>query len=354
MKVNLVYNRIPHHAGHSGYDQIVRYLGGRVPVRSLEDYMTRFISDYSWAAIAERSSGWVARRAGMDWYDTYSFSLEAAAILRLLSGRKEIYHILYGENTYRCLGWLSRVAGWKGSRLVCSYHQPPQIFDKVVRCKGILRHLDAIVVVASNQARYFASVVGDENVFIVPHGVDTAFFTPPACPRPGGRVCLVVGQWLRDFEMLRAVVTAVAFRDPDITFKIITRQDLADSFGTLSNVIAMSGVPDCELLRAYHAADVLLMPLTDCTANCALLEGLACGLPVVGTDVGGIRDYLDDSCACLVPPGDVEGMSGAIARLLCDASRRAEMSQASRLRALAFDWSRVTDDLVAVYEKIMN
>src|SRR5690242_7091169 len=66
MKVNLVYNRIPHHAGRAGYDQIVRYLQGRVPIRSLEDYMTRFLSDYSWAALAERSSGWVARRAGMD------------------------------------------------------------------------------------------------------------------------------------------------------------------------------------------------------------------------------------------------------------------------------------------------
>ena len=354
MKVNLVYNRIPHHAGHSGYDQIVRYLQGRLPIRSLEDYMTRYISDYSWWTIADRSSAWMARRAGMDWYDTYSFSLEAAAGLRLLCGKKEIYHILYGENTYRYLGWASRVARWKGTRIVCSYHQPPEVFEKVVRCKGILRNLDGIIVVATNQARYFASLVGEHKVFVVPHGVDTAFYTPPQRKDPGGKVCLFVGQWLRDFETLGAVVKAMATRDPGVTFKIITCRDHAESFAGLGNVVAMTGVSDAELLQAYQTADILLMPLSDCTANGALLDGLACGLPVIATDTGGIRDYVDESCACLVPRGDAIAMCDAIEALFSDHELRRQMGSESRRRALEYDWQHVAERLVGVYGTIMG
>jgi glycosyltransferase involved in cell wall biosynthesis len=354
MKVNLVFNRIQHHAGRSGYDRIARYLGERVPVKSLEDYMTRVISDHAWGYIADRSSGWMAECSGMDWYDTYSFSLEAAAILKLLWGRKEIYHILYGENTYRYLGLVSRLARWKGSRIVCSYHQPPQVFEKVVRCKGILRKLDAVIVVASNQAGYFRSRVGEKRVFVVPHGVDTDFFTPREQEKREGKVCLFVGQWLRDFDMLGKVVRAVGARDPEVTFKIITRQDYAKAFAGLKNVIALSGVADSDLLRAYQEADILVMPLMDCTANCAVLEGMGCGLPVVATDVGGIRDYVTDSCARLVPRGDVEGMCQTISALVSDHRLRRGLGCQSRLRAMELDWRNVADSLVGVYQAVMD
>jgi glycosyltransferase involved in cell wall biosynthesis len=119
-------------------------------------------------------------------------------------------------------------------------------------------------------------------------------------------------------------------------------------------VVALSEVSDIDLLAAYQAADILLMPLTDCTANCALLEGLACGLPVVATDVGGVRDYVDESCARLVPPGDVERMCEAILAMVSDERLKSQMGRQSRLRALATDWNAVADGLVRVYKTIMG
>jgi len=58
------------------------------------------------------------------------------------------------------------------------------------------------------------------------------------------------------------------------------------------------------------------MPLTDAVANTTLLEALACGLPTAVTDVGAVRDYVDDYSAYLVPPADPDAMLEAIIRLL--------------------------------------
>jgi glycosyltransferase involved in cell wall biosynthesis len=354
MKVNLIYNRIPHHATHSGYDRVGAYLAGRMPVRMLDDYMARLISDSAWAWIADKSGGWMTRRSGLAWYDTYAFSLEAAAAWSSVWRRNEIYHHLYGENTYRYLGSIAPLIRAKGHKLVCSYHQPPDIFEKVVGPKRLIEQLDAIIAVAQSQAAYFAGLAGADRVFVVPLGVDTEFFQP-AEQRPSEAVqCLFVGQWLRDFTALAAVVREIGKRDRRIRFKVITHPDRAAAFTGLSNVEAVSGVSDAELLAAYQAADVLLLPFTDCTANCALLEGMACGLPVVTTDVGGVRDYVDPTCALLAPPGDVARITEDILALAGDTARRLQMGRQSRLRALAFRWETVADKLVQVYNELAD
>jgi glycosyltransferase involved in cell wall biosynthesis len=81
---------------------------------------------------------------------------------------------------------------------------------------------------------------------------------------------------------------------------------------------------------------------------------MACGLPMVATDVGGIGDYVDDTCARLVPPGDIEGMCHTITSVLADDEQRKALGSASRQRALKFDWSHMTDRLVSVYETIVK
>src|ERR1051326_4700377 len=353
-KLNVIYNRIPHHASHSGYDQIVRHLADRVPLNRLNDRFGSMLPDHTWWRLAESSSRWITGWSGMDWYDTYSFSLEATALWKILWGKQQIFHVLYGEDSYRFLGCLGALGRWKGTRIVCSYHQPPEVFERVVRRKDVLRRLDAIIVVASNQAEYFQSIIGKDKVFVVHHGVDTDFFTPAKRNDGEGKVCLFVGQWLRDFKLLRAVVQAMGRIDPTVTFKLITREDQAEAFAGFDNVVALCGISDEKLLKLYKPADILLMPLTDCTANCALLEGMACGLPMVATDVGGIGDYVDDTCARLVPPGDIEGMCHTITSVLADDEQRKALGSASRQRALKFDWSHMTDRLVSVYETIVK
>jgi glycosyltransferase involved in cell wall biosynthesis len=66
----------------------------------------------------------------------------------------------------------------------------------------------------------------------------------------------------------------------------------------------------------------------------ALAEAVARGLPIVATSAGAVSEWLSPECALMVPVGDHDALSGALARVLGDASLRSAMS-ASAVRAAA-------------------
>jgi len=73
------------------------------------------------------------------------------------------------------------------------------------------------------------------------------------------------------------------------------------------------------------AADLVVLPSLTEPFGLVVLEALACGARVVGSDVGGIRDLLSNGAGCLVPPGDV----GALARLIVQEARKSHRPQPS-------------------------
>jgi glycosyltransferase involved in cell wall biosynthesis len=109
-----------------------------------------------------------------------------------------------------------------------------------------------------------------------------------------------------------------------------------------------SGISSAELLDAYRRADVFLHPVSDATGNSALMEALACGVPVVTTDAGGVPDYVDGSCAVL-RPADPARLADAVVGLLGDERERGAMAEAARERALRFDWPHVAWSLLQIY-----
>ena len=100
---------------------------------------------------------------------------------------------------------------------------------------------------------------------------------------------------------------------------------------------------------------MMVLPLLDCTANNALIEAIACGLPVVSNDVGGIRDYTRNTFADLLPVGDVEGMSNAILRLVDDLEERKKKGILARLFAQQnLSWERIAVQTLELYSKVLS
>ena len=92
--------------------------------------------------------------------------------------------------------------------------------------------------------------------------------------------------------------------------------------------------------------------MEESTANNAVLEALACGTPVIATDIGGVRDYMGEDCGALVPPEDPDAMVDAILDISSDADIRQEMGAAARRQAETLAWPRVARQLEALYRSI--
>ncbi|MGI9301875.1 MAG: glycosyltransferase family 4 protein [Gammaproteobacteria bacterium] len=341
--INLIALRHGHHAAHSGYGAMADVLPGHI-IRTPDtlSLMQRVFV----RALRPMVYGSQSR-----WYQRRHLLAEAAAAKRWLSGGNQVFHFLYGENSYRYLGHMKRVN--RHNYIVCTYHTPPQRFDEAIRDRSHLQFIDAAIAFTRDQVEYLRGLLAPERVFLIPHGVDVNHFRPAPEPKPDRDPlhCLFVGQHLRDFDTLAGAARAVA-QDAGIRFSIVTPQDRFDHFNGLDNVELLSGVSDAELLTRYQRADVFVFPLLDATANCALQEAMACGLPIVSTDMPAVRDYVDDACALLTPRGDVEALAAAIRRLEQDRGQLTRMGAASRKRAQDVSLENVASQTVDVYRHV--
>jgi glycosyltransferase involved in cell wall biosynthesis len=296
----------------------------------------------------------VAAKSGVAGYDMAAFFYEWAAYRELFRRNSQtIYHTLYGDESYRYLGQFPFLGK---HRIVATYHQPPSFLGTVIQDLSYLRSLHALIVVSRNQIPFFSGAVDHHRLFWVPHGVDTAVFTPrldSAGIAVQNRNCLFVGMHKRDFETLRRVIQIVSQEEPRVQFQVVTARSNEHLFVGQQNVKVYSGVTEAELVALYQNAALLLQPLLDCTANNAILEAMSCGLPAVVTDVGGVRDYVNEDCALLTPLQDAHEMATATLSLLAGDSRRAQMAIQARSRALRFDWEVVNADMRRVYEAIL-
>jgi glycosyltransferase involved in cell wall biosynthesis len=130
-----------------------------------------------------------------------------------------------------------------------------------------------------------------------------------------------------------------------------TIQDLG-----LGGRVRLLGKQSPDQVRALlRSSDVLLhASLSEGIAN-AVLEAMACGIPVVATGVGGLREAVDDGReGFLVPSRDFEAMSDRLALLLRDSKMRATFGAAARRRAVAqFDLRSQTGQFLALYNSLL-
>lgn len=115
---------------------------------------------------------------------------------------------------------------------------------------------------------------------------------------------------------------------------------LIDELGVGGSVRFLGQLNDDALVREYESCDLMVVSSVLETAPMVILQAMAAGVPVVSTDVGGIRYLVEDGkSGYLVPPGDAVALGARLVELVQDAGvaasmgRRAREIAESRLRA---------------------
>ena len=343
--VNLISMRMHGHARASGYDRLTDYLDACV-IRPIDPSTLhgRIIN----RALTRLSN----KLSGLQYYGGIQCLSELYTGWHWLKSKEQIFHFLYGENSYRYLGELKFLG--RKNLIICTYHLPPNKFQQIVKYQKHVEHVDAIIVVSTLQLEFFSSLIGSERVYYVPHGIDVDYFKPDVRKKDSdtGLRCLFVGRHLRDFETLVHAVELLNRWKGDFRFIVVTSGKVYNFFNGIHNVEFYSGISDEELLKFYQQTDVLVLPLLGSTANNTLLEAMACGLPIVSTDIPGVRDYTNDACALLTPPGQPKALAEAVLCLNEDKDGRQRMSVASRALSKDFSWQTIAQRIEGVYEKV--
>ncbi len=222
-----------------------------------------------------------------------------------------------------------------------------------------LRHASAVVVTSPATARLLIADFGvhETKITVAVPGVDEAPRATGAAEGDPLRL-LAVGSLVprKGYDVLVAALGTIANRDWWLT--IIGAPDRAPATArALQEQIAAAGLQDRIVLagavdhdalaRAYHDADLFVMPSLFEGYGMVLTEALARGLPILCTTGGAAAETAPDAAALKVPPGDVAALASALATLLDDRALRARMADAAWAAAATLPRWRDTATIVA-------
>ncbi|WP_343076543.1 glycosyltransferase family 4 protein [Prosthecobacter vanneervenii] len=326
-------------AQRSGYHVIADYLPAEKMVEPRRDPS---------GLVARWRTRLMRRLCFSRWCMGGSMAVDRRLRAELRQGFQGIIHYLWCDRDF---AFLDREPKRAGVSLVGTFHHPPDQLREIVRRPQGLRVFDAIILMSSTQQDWFLQQgVSEKRLHVIPHGVDTAFFSPPVASAGGGGVrhVLAVGATGRNFPLLREVAAHFG-QSPDIRFVIIGPEHERAAFAGMLNVTYRTRVPDEELLNCYRNADCLLHLTTQATANNVILEALACGVPVIAQRVGGVPEYLTHECAVLTEPGDFPALAHALESHLANPANVRRMSAAARQHAESLSWERVAARTMELY-----
>ncbi|MCZ7585134.1 MAG: glycosyltransferase [Deltaproteobacteria bacterium] len=287
----------------------------------------------------------LARRMNHRWYGEREASAEIAAHRR--GGRH--LHYLNVHSHFHALRFEDRPTHRK---ITGTVHQPVSTLKDDTVLLEQIAVLDGAVAVSTAQMEFLEKRVRGPVRFI-PMAVDADFYAPPRENRDRPFEVLFVGQWLRDLALTSRLASRL-FREGIPATIVIPSWRRAD-LDVDAGVRVVSEVSEEYLRRLYHRAGCVVLPLVDATACCALLEAGASGAAVVLTDVGGVRDYVDDSRALLVEKNVEDSFMDAVMALKDDEPKRRTLGDALRRRVVSeFNWPRVARDYVEFFRQFAD
>ena len=273
---------------------------------------------------------WGQRHYRTEWNALVPF-LHELWLLRCIPRGPTIAHFLFAEFAApRDSSWLRR----RGAKVIGTFHASVRRQERV-HGEYPLKNFDWISVVSRVQLPFFRERgFPDERLRVTHHGVDANYFRPANERRPGTPKklrLLLVGSTERDHSFMADVCRNLPAREFELT--LLTSKEGRAAYTGIDCVRIPGHLSDDGLLQAYQQADLLIMPLLDCTANNAILEAMACGTPVMTNRVGGIPEYVTDSCNIVMDGKEVNAWVARLNEL------REEPDSLEALRPFVREWA---------------
>jgi glycosyltransferase involved in cell wall biosynthesis len=214
-----------------------------------------------------------------------------------------------------------------------------------------------------------------DKIVVIPNGINieevTTTFTQEECRTKLGLPL--------DTEIILFFGSLVPYKGPDIllkAFKIIKKEfpnvklifagrgqmfdelcDLSKGFDLENDVIFLGFVDEDKKPWYYKASDIFCLPSTTMAESFGIvnLEAMASGIPIVGSNLGGIPDIIKNGeNGLLAKPGDHQSLADALLHLLKNEDLRKKMGDNGRRFVKDYSWDKIAKETEQLYRSILE
>ncbi|HEX7433110.1 MAG TPA: glycosyltransferase [Anaerolineaceae bacterium] len=301
--------------------------------------------------------------------------------------------------------WLSGLAGlslkttW-GIPLVAMYHTLGLMKNRIAQSrdemegeyringeKQVLEKADVIIAatLAEQAQLQFLYLADTQKIKVIPPGVDTSHFYPIPSDEAKAAIDMSASERMLLFvgriEPLKGVdilikamasirrdcgdqdcpnILTIIGGDPEASQEMMTAemarlQAICRDLG-MDDVVLFLGKRSQDTLPYYYsAADVLVMPSHYESFGMVALEAMACGTPVVASQVGGLAFLVQDGVTgYVVPDGEPNLLIERLTTLIRDDQLRKKMGEQAAILAQNYSWDRIAERIVDVYHDLIQ
>ncbi|NOH02953.1 MAG: glycosyltransferase [Chloroflexi bacterium] len=302
--------------------------------------------------------------------------------------------------------WMSGLAAealsdaWGGTPIVHMFHTLGEMKNRVARSeeeragedrlngeRQVLRRANRVIVatIAELTQLRFLYRADARKLAVIPPGVDTSHFYPiPADEakafiglKPENRMILFVGR-IEPLKGVDTLISAMSYlsmdlrskdhpvhlaiiggepnaEPKDMTAEMARLQAICDDLCMGGMVVFLGKRGQDTLPYYYSAAEVLVMPSLYESFGMVALEAMACGTPVIASEVGGLGYLVQNGVTgYTIPDSDPEVLGQTLTRLLGDRDLRLEMGCRAFEYAVNYRWEKIGTQIVDVYRDVMN
>jgi D-inositol-3-phosphate glycosyltransferase len=312
--------------------------------------------------------------------EIFQYMPEFLASFRAFQTKEGVIYPLVHSN-YWMSAWIGlKLKASQGAQLIHTYHslgavkyqsvltQPEIVSTRLSVEKSALEQSDCVVATSPQEMQHLRSLVSQKgNVEIIPCGTDTSNFKRISRSQARAKleiplreqVILYVGRFdpRKGIETLVRAVAKLRSEDSQAPLRLVlvggSEPGQSDGLGIDDCTFFAGRVGHDQLPLFYTAADVCVIPSHYEPFGLVAIEAMACGTPVVASDVGGLKfTVIPEETGLLVPPQDENGFAAAIDRLLSDSVWTQKVRRKAAIRVQEnFSWEGVAIQLSDLYRR---
>ena len=207
----------------------------------------------------------------------------------------------------------------------------------------------------SSYAKEKIKEIYKKDAYVIPNAVDDTYFyqtkkSKEADDEKKGFTIAIVGSQNSEFKGIEKILDAIKkLRNEgyNINLNWITPDEPKNS-----NERFFKNVTQKQIGEILRSSDVYVCASKYESFGLPILEAMKCGLPIITTDTGGNRDFVEDNENALITVGTVEDIKEKIEILIKDDKLRKKLSKNSKLTSEKYTWNNVIDKLEKYYKEI--